>query len=92
MTIGRKTGGRTKGTVNKDKAHFLSLLAEKWPNYHPVIAMAGIANDETVDLEMRFAAHKEVAQYVEPKRKAIEHTGAEGGPMALTFGWLSSGT
>jgi len=85
-----KTGGRQKGTLNKDKKHFLSLLAERWPNYNPVIAMAGIANDETVDLEMRFAAHKEVAQYVEPKRKAVEVTGEGGGPVSLTFGWLAN--
>lgn len=68
------------------------MLAERWPGYHPVLAMAAIANDEAVELETRFQAHKEVAQYVEPKRKAIEHTGAEGGPVALTFGWASAGT
>jgi len=37
--------------------------------------MAALANDETQLIELRFQANKEVAQYVEPKRKAVEVTG-----------------
>ena len=37
--------------------------------------MAVIANDAELDLPLRFAAHKEVAQYVSPKLKAVEHSG-----------------
>jgi hypothetical protein len=87
MALGVKTGGRTKGTPNKDKAHFLSLIADRWPDYHPVVAMAGIAHDESLDIELRFAAHKEVAQYVAPKLKAVELTGADGGPAQFVFRW-----
>ena len=43
--------------------------------------MAVIANDETLDISLKFAAHKEVAQYVSPKLKAIEHSGVDGGPQ-----------
>ncbi len=73
---GERRGGRQKGTPNKPKQALLDLIQEKWPGYHPVIQMAGIANDEDVDLSTRLLAAKEVAQYVEPKRKAVEHSGS----------------
>ena len=66
---------RPAGSPNKNKQALIALLEAKYPGYHPVIEMAGIANDDTNDLPTRFAAHKEVAQYVTPKLKAIEHTG-----------------
>jgi hypothetical protein len=90
MALGKKTGGRTKGSLNAPKAALFAMMAERWPDYHPVIAMAEIANDPAVELDTRFAAHKEVAQYVEPKRKAVEVTGEGGGPVSLTFGWLAN--
>ncbi|NIV46836.1 MAG: hypothetical protein GWN46_08515 [Gammaproteobacteria bacterium] len=94
MAKGRKTGGRAKGTPNKDKAALLELIQETVgdQNYHPVVAMAVIANDSstkevTVEgkkrrvpkypLELRAMMHKEVAQYVAPKLKAIEHSAGD---------------
>ena len=38
-----KTGGRKRGTPNKDKQAFLDRLNKEFPNYHPVVAMAHIA-------------------------------------------------
>jgi phage repressor protein C with HTH and peptisase S24 domain len=72
---GRKTGGRIRGTPNKAKAELLQRIQRKWRNYHPVLAMAALANDESQPIGLRFQANKEVAQYVEPKRKAVEVTG-----------------
>ena len=80
MATGRKTGGRKKGTPNREKKAMLDEIQQQFPDYHPVIAMAKIANDGNVDLQMRFYAHKEIAHYVEPKRKAIEVTG---GPVQI---------
>lgn len=94
MAKGRKTGGRQKGTPNKDKAELLALIQEAVgdKDYHPVVAMAVIANDNStkqvkVDgkrrnvpkypLELRAQMHREVAQYVTPKLKAIEHSAGE---------------
>lgn len=62
-------------------------IQTRFPEYNPIIEMAAIANDPEVPLEMRFAAHKEIAQYVEPKRKAIEVDAAEGGAFEQ---WLQS--
>lgn len=82
MASGEKTGGRQKGTPNKPKRALLALLREKYPNYHPVLEMAKIAH-ETADVSLAAQMHKEIAQYVEPKLKAVELTGAEGGPLRI---------
>ena len=66
---------RPAGLPNKNKQALIKLLQDKYPDYHPVLSMADIANDETNDLPTRFNAHREVAQYVTPKLKAVEHTG-----------------
>lgn len=63
------------GSPNKNKQALIALLQAKYPDYHPVVEMAAIANDDNNDLQTRFNAHKEVAQYVTPKLKAVEHTG-----------------
>jgi hypothetical protein len=76
MAIGKKTGGRTKGTPNAERKELNQLMAEKFPDYHPVIAMAEIANDELNDVDIRLTAHKEVSKYVAPQLKAIEISGS----------------
>ena len=63
---------RPAGLPNKNKQALIALLEAKYPGYHPVVEMAGIANDMDNDLSTRFQAHKEVAQYVTPKLKAVE--------------------
>ena len=65
-------GHRSLSKSNKRSQEVLDAVAEKFPDYHPVVAMAAIANDEDASPEMRFQAHKEVAQYMAPKRRAIE--------------------
>jgi hypothetical protein len=40
----------------------------------PIEGMARLAMDETVELSIRAQMYKELAQYVAPKRKAIEHS------------------
>jgi len=44
--------------------------------YHPVEGMAIIARDahHQGDVELALSCYKELAQYLEPKRRAIEHT------------------
>lgn len=79
MAAGKKTGGRKKGTPNKGKQELQTLLADRFPGYHPVLAMADVANATDEDgmpvygIETRMLAHREVAKYVEPQLKAIEH-------------------
>ena len=67
-----KTGGKVKGSKNKVNTEFKTAIQELYPDYHPVIAMAMMANDKKTDEALRFNAHKEVAKYFEPQLKAIE--------------------
>jgi hypothetical protein len=60
------------GSPNKNKQALIALLELKYPGYNPVVEMAKIATDMGNDLSTRFAAHKEVAQYITPKLKAVE--------------------
>lgn len=69
--------GSRKGIPNKNKQALIKLLELKYPDYNPILEMAAIATDKEADLRVRYDAHKEIAQYIYPKRKAIEveHSG-----------------
>jgi hypothetical protein len=40
MATGFKSGGRIKGTPNKKSSELCELIAEKLPDYDPVLSMA----------------------------------------------------
>lgn len=78
----QKTGGRQKGTPNKHKkADVLSRLQEL--DCDPIAGMVDIAeNAKTAgDFALAGSMYKELAQYIAPKLKAIEHTGTDGEPL-----------
>lgn len=72
-----------KGIPNKPRQGLLARLQREYPNYHPILEMARLANDPNADEKDRFAANKEVAKYVTPQLKAVEHTGAGGDPIEI---------
>ena len=76
---GERRGGRCKGTPNKKTAAVAEVLAEL--GLDPIKQMGQIAMDEHVELSVRVQVLKELCQYVAPKRKAVEVTGEEGGPV-----------
>ncbi len=53
----------------------------------PIEGMARIAMDEDNTPELRGRMYSELAQYVAPKRKAIEHSADADGPMVIS--WMS---
>ena len=77
MAIGKKYGGRTKGTPNKrtkdvqDKLEALGV--------DPISAMARLAQQAEAEGDKLLAArmYTELAPYVCPKRKAIEVTNTD---------------
>ena len=83
MTVGVRLGGRAAGTPNKRTSELLNMLSERFPDYHPVLAMAEIANDTSVAVDIRLDCHKQIAPYVVPKLKAIEVSGVDGEPLEL---------
>jgi hypothetical protein len=72
MAMGYKTGGRQKGTPNKNRAALIERLNEKHPNYDPAIALAELAQDASVDLSVRLDCHKTLASYLYPKMRSVE--------------------
>lgn len=74
-------GGSRKGRPNKRSAGLLAEIKRQFPNYDPIMHMAGVAADEDNPQEMRLDASKTIAQYVYPKLKAIEITGEDGGAL-----------
>ena len=77
---GRKPGaakppgsGRKPGSPNKKTMQVWDILA-KYPGYCPIEQMILMAMDHENPVDLRFAAHKEIASYAYAKRKAVEHT------------------
>ena len=65
--------GRKAGTPNRRSQEVQELLESM--DCDPITGMARIAMDETIDMQIRARMFTELAQYVAPKRKAIEHSG-----------------
>ena len=81
MANGRKTGGRRKGSANKKTLEVQHKLAAL--GCDPIAGMAQIAMNRKNSAELRGRMFSELAQYIAPKRKAIEHTGEEGAAMRI---------
>ena len=73
MAIGRKTGGRKAGTPNRRTTEVSKLLESLHCN--PIEGMVSIATDPKASLELRGRMYGELAQYLYPKRKAVELAG-----------------
>ena len=73
MALGKKTGGRVKGTPNKTTLAVAERLEAI--GCDPLEGMARIAMDINTPIEVRAKLYSEHAQYIAPKRKAIEYTG-----------------
>jgi hypothetical protein len=83
---GERRGGRTKGTPNKKTASIQEKLDAL--KCDPLEGMARIANEAMAngDAQLALSAFKELAQYVAPKRKAVELSNEEG-KEPLTIKW-----
>jgi len=75
MAVGRKTGGRKKGALNKKTQEFNDKLASY--NCDPMEKLVKIAQEAENEGDMHLASsiYKEMCQYAYPKRKAVELTG-----------------
>ncbi len=80
---GAKTGGREKGTPNKKTQAVIDKLAAL--DCDPIEGMARIALDDQNSPELRGRMFSELAQYIAPKRKAIEHSGEGGEPVTFVM-------
>ncbi len=80
---GAKTGGRKKGEPNKRTQEVIDKLAVL--DCDPIEGMAKLALDDTNSPELRGRMFSELAQYIAPKRKAIEHSGEAGEPVTFVM-------
>jgi hypothetical protein len=66
-----KTGGRKKGTPNKNNLGVQERLEQKGINcIDEILEIARTTEDE----QIRFQCYKELLKYVYPQRKAVEFT------------------
>jgi hypothetical protein len=77
MALGRKTGGRVKGIPNKGTVAVAERLEAMGRD--PIEGMARIAMDIKTPIDIRAKLYSELAQYIAPKRKAIEYSGESAG-------------
>jgi hypothetical protein len=77
MANRRKTGGRLAGTPNRRTVEVLERLEVL--GCDPIEGMARIAMNATTPVEVRARMFAELAGYVAPKRKAVEHAAPNGG-------------
>jgi hypothetical protein len=80
-----KCGGRKKGTPNKESLHAKEIAERLNCDLFEILCHFAMGNAKALKLKkdsispgMRLAAAMEGAQYIHPKRKAIEHSGDVG--------------
>jgi hypothetical protein len=84
MRGGKRNGaGRKKGKPNKTTQDVAERLAQL--KCDPIEGMALIAQDPENTPELRGKMFAELAQYVAPKRKAIEHSGEMPGQTTVVI-------
>lgn len=85
---------RTEGSTNKNKAFLNARLKAMYgKDFDPIMMMAEQAvrlhaaaidsEDGTKSLVESITAWDKIAQYIQPKLKAIEHTGADGNVLTI---------
>jgi hypothetical protein len=73
---GERRGGRQRGAPNKRTLDVIERLAAL--HCDPITGMARIALNKKNSVELRAKMFTELAQYVAPKRKALEHPAEPG--------------
>lgn len=81
MAVGKKTGGRRKGSRNK-LTRAMEIAAS---GLLPLDYMLGVMRDEEADVSRRDDMAKASASYVHPKLATIEHMGEGGGPVQVVI-------
>ena len=76
MAQGFKTGGRRKGTPNKPTGEAAEILRSL--DCNPIEGMARIAMDPQSSPELRGKMFSDLARYLYPQRKAVEHSVPDG--------------
>lgn len=84
MALGRKTGGRVRGTPNQ-RTQDIQLMLDQL-GCDPIEGMARIAMDVANPVEIRARMYAELAQYIAPKRKSVEIGGGDASRVIFNIG------
>lgn len=84
MALGKKTGGRIKGTPNKRTADVIERLERL--GCDPIEGMALLAMDPANAPELRGRMYAELAQYVAAKRRALDLASEHQLPVHIRIG------
>ena len=84
----KKFGGKAKGCKNKITQDVVGLLDSLGCN--PLEGLARIAENEKHPIEVRTKCLAELAQYLHPKRRAVEISGPSGDPIAINVSPVES--
>jgi hypothetical protein len=79
MAVGKKTGGRSKGTPNKATARREREIAKQGQT--PLEYMLRVMRDSRASGDRRDKMAISAAPYVHPKLASMQHTGPRGGPI-----------
>lgn len=66
----REGAGRPPGSLNKRSLEAIAEVAERFPDWSPLMHLATVANDLDMSAEIRLDAAKAAAPYVHPRAKA----------------------
>lgn len=80
--LGKKTGGRQKGTPNKTTQEQQAEIAATGET--PLDYMVRVMRDKQVDHERRDRMAAAAAPYVHPRLATHEHGGKDGGPIQVS--------
>lgn len=67
--------GSAVAVLQKQHSGVLSVVRERYPNYHPVLAMVDLAHRPDVqgrDPKLEFEIHKAIAPYCEARLSSVE--------------------
>jgi hypothetical protein len=68
----QKYGGRQAGSPSKSAV--LALLRERYPDFHPILAMLDMFHDSMTPTELKARLLNDIAAYTVPKLKPMEFT------------------
>lgn len=67
--------------------NILEMIQQKYPGYHPLMALADIGLGTAPDIEwgVRVQCHKIIADKIVPNLKSVEHKGPNDGRQKVTI-------
>jgi hypothetical protein len=84
MAKGKKTGGRVAGVPNRRTTEVITRLEKL--GCDPIEGMARLAMDDSNAPELRGRMFAELAQYVAPKRRALDLESTSSSPVSIRIG------